>query len=353
MIRVLIVDDSPVACEHLKYILTLDESIDVVAIAKDGKTAIELAAQLKPNLITMDIHMPGIDGFEATRKIMETDPIPIIIVTGSWHPDEMATSFRAVEAGAVALVKRPVGPSHPDFDEEASNLIQMVKTVSEVRLVKRRRRNVIPVETVRVRTQTESVQMGDTTVQLIAMGASTGGPPVLQAILSELPRDFPAAVLIVQHIAPGFLSGFIGWLSNTSNLPITIAAQGEQIKSGHIYIAPDHFHMTVTATGQIQLTSNPPEYGVRPAVSYLFRSVAEYYGNRAVGVLLTGMGRDGAQELALMKEKGAVTIAQDEESSIVHGMPGEAIRLGAVSYVLSPFRIADALKKIVKNFPPQ
>jgi two-component system, chemotaxis family, protein-glutamate methylesterase/glutaminase len=186
-----------------------------------------------------------------------------------------------------------------------------------------------------------------TQVSLVAVGASTGGPPVLQAILAALPRDFSVPVLIVQHIAPGFTQGFADWLAQSSSLPIQIPVHGQTILPGQVYVAPDGFHMAVGPQGQIHLSTDEPENGLRPSVSHLFRSVAHAYGSRAVGVLLTGMGKDGAWELKLMKEQGAVTIAQDRDTSVVHGMPGEAIRVGGATYVLPPEKIRMALTSLV------
>src|ERR1700722_20716677 len=173
--------------------------------------------------------------------------------------------------------------------------------------------------------------------------ASTGGPPALQTILAGLPINFPVPVLIVQHIAAGFTQGFVDWLAHSSSLPVVLGAHGQSVLPGQGYVAPDGVHMAVYADGRIQLRSDEAENGLRPSVSFLFRSVAKAYGPSAVGVLLTGMGRDGASELKLMKEHGAVTIAQDEKTSVVHGMPGEAIKMGGATYILPPEKICLAL----------
>jgi two-component system chemotaxis response regulator CheB len=186
-------------------------------------------------------------------------------------------------------------------------------------------------------------------IRVIGIGASTGGPPVLQTILAGLPRDLPAPVLIVQHIARGFLSGLVEWLNQTTGWQVHIAAHGIIPLPGHAYIAPDDFHMGMGPGHRIALSKEPPINGLRPAVAWLFRTLAEFYGSRALGVLLTGMGRDGADELNLMKNSGAETIAQDRESSVVHGMPGEAIALGAANYVLAADKIAACLVTLVKR----
>jgi two-component system chemotaxis response regulator CheB len=186
-------------------------------------------------------------------------------------------------------------------------------------------------------------------IKLVAIGASTGGPPALQTILAGLPKDFPVPVLIVQHIAAGFTQGLVDWLAQSSKLPVHLPAHGQLVLPGSVYVAPDGLHMAIGADGRIQLTADQPENGLRPSVSCLFRSVAKAYGPSAIGVLLTGMGRDGAWELKLMKEQGAPTIAQDRDTSVVHGMPGEAIRLGGASYVLSPEKICMALASLATD----
>jgi chemotaxis protein methyltransferase CheR len=183
-------------------------------------------------------------------------------------------------------------------------------------------------------------------IRLVAVGASTGGPLALQTVLAGLPRDFPVPVVIVQHIAPGFTDGFAEWLTESCGLPIHVANHGERILPGHVYLAPDGAQMRVESEGRLALSSDGPENGLRPSVSFLFRSVARVYGPQAVGVLLTGMGKDGAQELKMMRDAGAVTIAQDKESSVVHGMPGEAIGLEAATYVLPPVRMPAVLASL-------
>lgn len=181
----------------------------------------------------------------------------------------------------------------------------------------------------------------------MAIGASTGGPLALATILGNLPKDFPAPVVVVQHMAAGFMRGFVDWLAPSSTLPVHIATRGEYIYPGHVYMAPDGAHMEIAAGNKIELREGSPENGVQPSVASLFRSVARVHGKEAAAVLLTGMGRDGAAELLHLKQQGALTFAQDKESSIVHGMPGEAIKLGAAVHILKPVEIALVLAKNV------
>jgi two-component system chemotaxis response regulator CheB len=342
-IKVLVADDSQVTRMLLVHLLNADPHIQVIGTVTNGQAALDFLANAatRPDVVLMDIHMPHLDGFEATRRIMETAPLPIIICTATSDPRELAVAFRSMEAGALACVEKPVAAIGADFERRASNLLQTIRLMSEVKVVRRwprsRPATTAPAEERPPRTRPV------TGFSVIGIGASTGGPPVLQTILSALPRDFPIPLLIVQHIAPGFLPGMIEWLNQTTGLRIHIAAHGTTPLPGHVYVAPDDFHLGLATSGRIALARDAHENGLRPAVSHLFRSLAQVCGAHSIGVLLTGMGKDGAAEMKLMKERGAFTIAQDRESSVVHGMPGEAIELGAASVVLAAERIAGAL----------
>lgn len=340
MIKVLVVEDSPVVREFLVHILNTDPDIRVVGTAHNGAEAQEAIMRLRPDVVTMDIHMPKLNGLDATRLIMETCPTPIVVVSGSSDPAVVATTFDAMEAGALAVLRRPAGIGHPDHEATALELVQTVKLMSEVRVVRRWARS---------RTAPPPMERKSGHCRVVAIGASTGGPPVLQTILSQLPADFPMAILVVQHMTSGFIQGFVEWLGDTSRLPVHVAHHGEEIRTGHVYVAADESHMKVSRNGKIVLTQEPPENGLRPSVSCLFRSVAEVYGGDAVAGLLTGMGRDGADELKLLRDKGATTFAQDKASSVVHGMPGEAIKLDAVTLVLPSNKIAEVLARLAKD----
>lgn len=342
MINVLIVDDSPTARELLAHVLTSDPQVRVAGFAANGLEAVRAVAGIAPDIITMDLHMPKMDGLEATRRIMAENPKPIVIVSASAQVKDVAFSFKATEAGALAVVHRPRGPSHPEYEASVRELLQTVKLMSEVKVVSRKPCTRKPIET-QMAAQTASSRK---TIKIAAIGSSTGGPPVLQCILSALPRSLSFPICIVQHIARGFTEGFVEWLKSTTGFPLHIAAHRELLRPGHAYLAPDDFHMGVKNGLQAVLSSEPPENGLRPSISHLFHSVAQAYGPNAAGVLLTGMGNDGAYDLKLMRDRGAVTVAQDKDSSVIHGMPGAAIELGAAAHVLPPEGIATLLTQL-------
>lgn len=346
MIKVLVVEDSPVVRDLLVHILDADPEIRVIGTAANGEEAIEAAGRNRPDLITMDVHMPKMDGFEATRIIMETNPVPIIIVTGSVSMIEMEISFHAIEAGALTVIHKPEGIGHPAYEARAKELIRTVKLMSEVKVVRRWPKRQLKEPALYISAPAQTVPAD---IRILAIGASTGGPPVIQQILSALPKAFPAPVLIVQHMAAGFIQGFAEWLGQTSALPVHVAIDGSRMLSGHVYIAPEKVQMKVGDNGRLSCTTDDRENGLRPSVSCLFRSVAEVFGRNAVGILLTGMGKDGSEELKLMREKGAVTIVQDKESSVVFGMPGEAVKIEAAKYVLPPSGIIELLEQLAKR----
>jgi two-component system chemotaxis response regulator CheB len=340
-IRVLVVDDSAVSREILSAILNTDPSILVAGEAPNGEAAILLATTLRPDVIVMDIVMPGLNGFQATKQIMETVPVPIIIVSGIEDPGEVGIVISAMQAGALLCIRKPAGPGHPNYLKEARDLVWNVKMVSEIRVVKRR-----PM-TVQSSPRPLSHPDPDTgrvaPIRVIAIGVSTGGPVVLQEILSHLPAGFPIPILIVQHIAVGFSEGFADWLSQVSGFPVRLATDRAPLKPGVALIAPDGFQMGVDKGHCIRLVDAPPENGLRPSVSFLFRSLAQVCREKTAAVLLTGMGTDGAVELKHLRDLGAVTVVQDRKSALVYGMPGEAVRLNAAGYILSPAEIADLM----------
>jgi two-component system chemotaxis response regulator CheB len=342
MIRVMVVDDSPSVRALLAHIFEAAPEISLVGCACDGEQALEMAARLRPDVITMDLHMPSMDGVEATRRIMQTCPVPIVVVSGKDSQAEVGAGFRAIEAGALVLAQRPLGIGHPDFADSARALVRTVRSMAEVRVV---RRWPGAAESAARRAPAAHVARR----RLVLLGASTGGPAVLRDILAELGPDFPLPVVIVQHIAAGFASGLADWLTRASGFPVSMAQRGQLLAPGCACLAPDALQLGVTRELAVTLSPAAAEHGMRPAVSYLFRSLAPELRAAAVAVLLTGMGKDGALELRRLRDDGAVTIVQDRASAAVYGMPGEAVRLDAALLVLAPQQIGRALHAIAHN----
>lgn len=344
MIRVVIVDDSPVILELLTFGLMEDPLLQVVGTAHDGEDAIRVVAEKHPDIVLMDINMPTMDGFEATRRIMETNAVPIVIMTSARDPREVAVSFEALQAGALACLQKPTGIDHPEYGRTMGELTRTVKLMAEIPVVRRWG----------TRTETGEVPRFPPrepahTIRMIAIGASTGGPGAIETILAGLPHNLPVPVLIVQHISEGFTQGFVDWLEKTSGFPVTIPDNGDLPKPGHAYVAPEGYHMGLDSHFAIQLVRGQRENNLRPSVAHLFRSVNAVCGNHAIAVLLTGMGEDGAEELLQLKNAGALTFAQDEGSSIVFGMPGTAVKRGAALYVMPPEKIADMITYLVSQ----
>ena len=349
-IRVLVVDDSMVSRQVLGRILSSDPDFSIIGEAADGATAIRMASTKKPDIIVMDIIMPGINGFDATRTIMENSPIPIIIVSAIEDPEEVHIIFQAMQAGALACMKKPSGLKSPTFDRDARELIRMVKSMAGIVVV--RRQPSVPAGIVPGSKRPPVAGIELSRRKIVAIGVSTGGPIVLQEILSHIPKDFPLPIVIVQHIAGGFYEGFAHWLASTSGYPVRLGTDRSPLLPGIAYIAPEGYQTGIDPLMRLRFLGTEPENGLRPSVAALFRSLAANWGKATVAILLTGMGSDGARELRLLRDRGALTIVQDKESAIVYGMPGEAVRLNAAEYVLSPQGIADLLRQIGARSKP-
>jgi two-component system chemotaxis response regulator CheB len=352
MINVLVVEDSRVTLEYLVYALETDPEIRVIGTASCGEQALDSLKTLRPDVILMDVHLPGIDGIETTRRIMSSNPVPVVVCTSSTYFNQVATAMQALEAGALAVLKKPSGLGNPKAETEIAAIIETLKLMSEVKMVRRWNRAKPPAELEAPSvTKPAPADVAGRDVSIVVIGASTGGPPVLSLILSSLSPDFGAPILVVQHIAVGFTEGLAEWLAMTSALPVQVAQGGETPLAGRVYIAPDDRHLCVGPRGELQTTQDEPLRGLRPSVDVLFRSVADRFGRRAIGVLLTGMGHDGAEGLKLMADRGALTVAQNQESCVVFGMPADAIALGAADFILPPQKIADLLISAVRPKP--
>jgi two-component system chemotaxis response regulator CheB len=331
-IRVLITDDSPLLRQLLSKVIGDEDGFNVVGTASDGGEAADLAKTLRPDIITMDLDMPKVDGFQGIARIMSDAPTPILVLSGN---KSEAAAFKALSHGALDIMEKP-DPS-ADLEMFGRQVRGRLRLLAAVKVIRHLRGRKDVKATPEPRTQTRP--------ELVVIGASLGGPRALASLLRPLPRNFKLPLVIVQHIAEGFTEGLAKWLAMETDLEVKEAQDGDPLTPGVALVGPSGHHLLV-GDGQVHLNDAPPIDTFKPAVSPLFRSAARYYGKRAAAVILTGMGHDGADGMKLLHEAGAHTIAQDEASCIVFGMPKAAIDAGAIDRVLSLDEIPKALLEL-------
>jgi two-component system chemotaxis response regulator CheB len=350
VIRVLIVDDSAVARQSLRFILESHDSLTVVGEAKNGEEAIAMTERLEPDVITMDIRMPRMDGLEAVQRIMESNPVPIVIVTSVDLSEEAELSREAMRRGALSVVERPTTVDDRARERFARRLVRKVKLMSDVKVVHRSRstRSTTP-KNPGVAKPAPVPRPKAAKIEIAAIGASTGGPAALHQVIGSLPEDFPVPILVVQHISFGFVDGLASWLDKDCALRVKVAEARDRVEAGVVYIAPDDHHLGISSYGRVRLSTDGNVDGHRPSATYLFNAVAQSYGPAAVAAILTGMGRDGAAGMKALHDRGAVTIAQNEESCVVFGMPKEAIALGAIDREISLDQIGPTFASLCRQ----
>lgn len=347
-VRVLVVDDSATSRLLLVEILRADEAIEVVGQAADGLEALEMVKRLSPDIVTMDVQMPRLDGFAATKRIMVEAPTPILIIT-SIDAHALSISLEAIRAGALAVQAKPGDPSAPGFEEEARELVRQVKAMSAVKVVRHHRQpsrmlagaaldggaDAVP--------RSSAAFLHDIPAEVVAIAASTGGPAALHRILTPLTADFPLPLLVVQHISRGFGPGLAAWLDKASPLRVKLADDGETLRPATVYVARDDRHLCVSASRRIHLSAAPFVGGFRPSATVLFESVAAAFGRGALAVILTGMGRDGVDGLRAIRSAGGRTIAESKATAVVYGMPGAAVHDGLADLVLPLHEVCAAV----------
>jgi two-component system chemotaxis response regulator CheB len=361
-IRAVVVDDSLSVRELLVALLHNSEGIQVVGVGSNGEEALRLVKRLRPDVVTMDVVMPKMDGLEATRRIMREVPTPIVMVTANMMRADIDLTFEALQAGALTVLRKP-GLNDP---ENCENLVRTVCLMSGVPVIHhwgRDRSSGRPPEAAKHTTsETRSDRpptrfdpalssglrktLKDRDIRVIGIGSSTGGPAALAKVLRPLPAGFGIPILAVQHITPGFVSGLAEWLDKETALHVSIAGPGDTPQPGTVLFAPDDYHMELNAWGLIELNRESAYAGLRPSANHLFHSLARNYGVRAAGVILTGMGDDGVEGLMALHRSGGMTLAQDEASCVVYGMPREAVARGAVDRVLPLELIALSLERL-------
>ncbi|MDG4555471.1 MAG: chemotaxis-specific protein-glutamate methyltransferase CheB [Candidatus Competibacter sp.] len=326
--RIAIVNDLAIAVEVLRRALAQAADLQLAWIARNGEEAVHLCARDRPDLILMDLFMPVMDGVEATRRIMRESPCAILVVTAD-VTDSVAKVFEAMGAGALDAVNTPI---HGEGGAAASPLLAKIETIHK--LIAPHSAPMPP---------GEGVEAGDD-IPLVAIGASTGGPAALAALLAPLPHDFPAALLVVQHVDVQFAGGLANWLGQSCSLEVRAAREGDRPQAGCVLLAATNDHMVLTPTRRLAYAPEPLDYPYRPSANVFFESAAKYWRSPGIAALLTGMGRDGATGLLTLRRAGWRTFSQNRESCAVYGMPKAAEELGAAERVLTPPQMAEELR---------
>lgn len=302
-IKVLIVDDSKVSRDLMQHVLGNHPFIQVIGTASDGIEALDFISKTPPDLVFTDIVMPRMNGFELTQKIMQNHPIPVIVVSGVYNKEEIANGFKAIDAGAISILEKPKGIDDQQFFETAKFIFDAFNFISKVRSVKIKHHSpAFP---------KNNKQINPKNIKAIAIGSSLGGPKALQTLLSSIPQNVSVPIFIVQHIVPGFVQGFVDWLSSSIKLKVQLAKKGEKALPGHVYIAPDKVHMEILPGNIINLVEDQTHCPYVPSVGRLFRSIANNYGKSSLGILLLGAEKDGAKDLRYLTEQGGFTLVEE------------------------------------------
>lgn len=348
-VRVLICEDSKTDRELLLRLLVHNPGVDVVAVADRGEDVLPYVQRFEPDLVTLDINLPGRSGIEVIDEIMSGHPTPILVISGEAGNSKIA--MEALAAGAVEVVSKPEIRSDADFDAHSARLGDLVAALSKVRVIRHLRAKLGTAEGARIsgegRQQAIETRAA-TPKKIVGLAASTGGPQALKTVLSEFGPDFPAPILVVQHIAKGFTAGFVEWLQSGIGSRVKLAEDGENLKQGVVYVGPEENHMSVRR-GRIVLEAPEPEDKHCPSADKLFASMAAEVGEGAVCVILTGMGNDGAIGASAVKARGGCVIVQDESSSVVFGMPKAAVDAGAAGSVVALDEVAAAVTRAVEG----
>lgn len=336
----LVIEDSGVVRMLLEDIIRSDPRLELAASAASAEEGLKALKRTAPDVVSLDIRLPGMDGFEATRRIMAERPTPIVVVSASVEKEDLKIAMNALKAGALSIVEKPRGETHDDYRRMAEALCTQLALMSSVKVVRQRRSARPAISLTRAPRAAEGGPF-----RILGLAASTGGPCALAKLLAGLPADFPLPILLVQHILGGFLEGFASWLGQIGPLRVAFAKDGEPPAPGTIYLAPAELHLAF-GSGRLRLGEGPAISSQRPSGTVLFESLARESGPRALGVLLTGMGDDGASGLLELRRSGGYTIAEHESTAVVYGMPRVAAELGAACELLPIEDIAPRLLEL-------
>ena len=353
MIRCLVVDDARAFRAVLREILSSAPGVEVVGEAGDGREAVSLVRALRPDVVTMDVRMPHLDGLAALAEIMRVAPTPVVVVSAEAGGEAQQLSFRALQLGAIEVLAKPRDPGTARFERQAEAIRQAVRAVAGLLLVGRGR-TMRPVPPTPRRDERPhrpspapvSAPRAGAATEVLAIAASTGGPAALASILAKLPPELPIPLLVVQHIAPGFEAELARWLDSLTSLEVRLAADGAPLAAGTVHVAADGRHLGVRGR-TIRLCDEPPLHGFRPSGTHLFSSIAREFGPRGAGIVLSGMGSDGADGLAMLRRAGGYTAAQSAATSVVYGMPRVAIDSGAAAHELDLDDIPGEILRLV------
>jgi two-component system, chemotaxis family, protein-glutamate methylesterase/glutaminase len=345
-ISVLVVEDSPTMRLLLEEIISADPRLTLMGSCESAEQAIERLATERPDIISMDILLPGIDGLEAIRRILAETPIPVVVISSTTSSAESRHAMEALQAGALTVLPKPEGPDSPNFARHCRRITDQLAAMSQVRVIRRiKPRHSNEGQSAFFQPASVATSGPSQAIRAIGIAASTGGPVALLELLAPLPATFPIPILLVQHIAVGFGESFAQWLNESLALRVCYAEHLCPLLPGHVYLAPDGKHLAVMDHRCVLLDS-PPVGVHRPSATVLFESLAKEYGAAAAGIILTGMGQDGAQGLVTMRRAGAWTCGQDEESCMVFGMPQAAEQMGALSALMSLTAISNTLNRM-------
>lgn len=343
-IKVFLVEDSPVALTILQRVLASSPEVEIVGTANNGVSALAKIPSLKPDVICTDLLMGKMDGLQLTKELMATFPRPILVISDVVTANDTQKIGQLLEAGVVDVFPKPKTGFIQDYEQQKNNLVNKLKILSGVKVFTKRNHSnqsktlltdITPPKQANQSCFSKLEKAYFNNYQIVAIGVSTGGPKAMQHIVSKLPANFPLPIVCTQHISVGFLDSLVSWLALESSLKIKIAEIGEKPVTGTIYYAPEKYHLEIDYQGKFCYSSSPPINSHRPSVNAMFQSLAQFYGNSTIGILLTGMGQDGVIGMQEIERCGGLTIAQDEASSVIFGMPQEAIKLGVVQKVLS------------------
>jgi two-component system chemotaxis response regulator CheB len=343
----MVVEDSLVVRQLLVHIIARDPRLTVAAAVESAEEALQEIGRVQPDVISMDIRLPGMDGLEATRRIMTERPTPIVVIADSIEDSSLKISMNALRAGALTVVEKPVGVSSAGYAGIAETICTQLYIMSQVPVVRQRSfawRSKEPAPVFN-----RELETGLSSPSIMGIAASTGGPPALAKILGSLPANFPLPILLVQHMGAPFMEGFASWLNGLMPLDVRLAQDQEIPVGGRVYVAPGDRHLLLSPAGTLRVSGEPPVGNQRPSATTLFQSMAKTVGRRGLGVILTGMGEDGARGLLELRQAGGYTIAEDESTAVVYGMPAAAQRMGGVRVSLPLDLIAPRIQRLARG----